>query len=77
MALATAFVLMRLLYVFLPALHRSAQLARVYLNRAKQLFDSLKAKLQEGAMNAKAWASKSLATVSFGDASTSRVVPVS
>ncbi|KAK6130737.1 hypothetical protein DH2020_035525 [Rehmannia glutinosa] len=31
-----------------------------------------KSNLQEGAKNAKAWASKSLATVSFGDASSSR-----
>ncbi|XP_027093353.2 5'-adenylylsulfate reductase-like 4 isoform X1 [Coffea arabica] len=99
LALATAFVLMRLLYVFFPALHRSGQLAwrryisntrlrnlwehpLVCLNRAKQLLNSLKepckrSNLQEGAMNAKAWASKSLASVSFGDSSTSRVVPVS
>lgn len=55
---------------------------RVYLNRAIQVFSYLKepckrSNLQEGAMNAKAWASKSLASVSFGDASTSRVIPVS
>ncbi|KAJ6412803.1 hypothetical protein OIU84_005784 [Salix udensis] len=54
---------------------------RAYLNRAIQLFSSLnepckKSNLQEGAMNARAWASKSLATVSIGDASTSRGVPV-
>ena len=54
---------------------------RAYLNRAIQLFNSLnepckKSNLQEGAMNARAWASKSLATVSIGDASTSRGVPV-
>ncbi|KAL3514151.1 hypothetical protein ACH5RR_026868 [Cinchona calisaya] len=83
LTLATAFVVMRLLYFFFPALHRSAQLTwrrylinmrlrnlwehpLVYLNRAKQLFNSLKepckrSNLQEGAMNAKAWASKSLA----------------
>lgn len=52
---------------------------RAYLNRAIQLFNSLnepckKSNLQEGAM--RAWASKSLATVSIGDASTSRGVPV-
>ncbi|KAF5943266.1 hypothetical protein HYC85_020908 [Camellia sinensis] len=51
-----------------------------YLNRAIQLFNSVKepckrSNLQEGAMNAKAWASKSLASVSFGDANTSWVVP--
>ncbi|KAF9682518.1 hypothetical protein SADUNF_Sadunf05G0117200 [Salix dunnii] len=54
---------------------------RAYLNRAIQLFHSLnepckKSNLQEGAMNARAWASKSLATVSIGDASTSRGAPV-
>ncbi|KAK2984630.1 hypothetical protein RJ640_006613 [Escallonia rubra] len=53
-----------------------------YLDRAIQLFSSLKepckrSNLQGGAKNAKAWASKSLASVSFGEASTSRVVPVS
>ncbi|KAB5568703.1 hypothetical protein DKX38_002496 [Salix brachista] len=42
---------------------------RAYLNRAVQLFNSLKepckrSNLQEGALNARAWASKSLATVS-------------
>ncbi|XP_011004793.1 PREDICTED: 5'-adenylylsulfate reductase-like 4 [Populus euphratica] len=54
---------------------------RAYLNRAIQLFNSLnepckKSNLQEGALNARAWASKSLATVSIGDASTSRGPPV-
>ncbi|PIN21776.1 Thioredoxin [Handroanthus impetiginosus] len=54
----------------------------VYLNRVIQLFNSLKepckkSNLQEGAKNAKAWASKSLATVSFGDASSSRDSSVS
>ncbi|KAL1546998.1 5'-adenylylsulfate reductase-like 4 [Salvia divinorum] len=48
----------------------------VHINRLLQLFKSLnepgkKSNLQEGAKNAKAWASKSLATVSFGDASSS------
>ncbi|KAK6938148.1 Thioredoxin domain [Dillenia turbinata] len=48
-----------------------------YVNQVVQLFSSLKkpckrSNLQEGAMNAKAWASKSLASVSIGDASTSR-----
>ena len=52
-----------------------------YLKRAVQLSKSLKepckrSNLQEGAMNAKAWASKSLATVSIGDANTSRCVAV-
>ncbi|KAF3453927.1 hypothetical protein FNV43_RR04368 [Rhamnella rubrinervis] len=53
-----------------------------YRKRAVQLFNSLKesrkrSNLQEGAMNARAWASQLLATVSNGDASTGRVVPVS
>lgn len=48
-----------------------------YMNRAIQLFTSLtepcKRSNLHGAMNAKAaWASKSLASVSFGEASTSR-----
>ncbi|CAK9137438.1 unnamed protein product, partial [Ilex paraguariensis] len=64
-------------YVSLRSLWEHPQ---AYLNRAIQLFNSLKepckrSNLQEGAKNAKAWASKSLASVSFGDASTSPVVP--
>ncbi|RAL45652.1 hypothetical protein DM860_009516 [Cuscuta australis] len=52
----------------------------LYMRRGLQVFDSLKeqckrSNLQEGAMNARAWASKSLASVSFGEASTSRVAP--
>lgn len=47
-----------------------------YLKRAVQLFNSLKEPCKrsnlQGAMNARAWASKSLATVSIGDANTSR-----
>lgn len=99
LALATAFVLLRLLYFIFPTVFVFSQLAwrryisnirlksllehpLAYMNRVIQLFSSLKeprkrSNLQEGAMNAKAWASKSLASVSFGDASTSRVVPVS
>uniref|UniRef100_A0A5B7A0Z2 Thioredoxin domain-containing protein n=1 Tax=Davidia involucrata TaxID=16924 RepID=A0A5B7A0Z2_DAVIN len=95
LALATAFVLLRLLYLIFPALRVCAQFGwrryignirlrslwehpLAYLNRAIQLFNSLKepckrSNLQEGAMNAKAWASKSLASVSFGDASTSKL----
>ncbi|CAH9079449.1 unnamed protein product [Cuscuta epithymum] len=53
----------------------------LYLHRVFQVFSSLKepckrSNLQEGAMNAKVWASKSLASVSFGEASSSRVGPV-
>lgn len=99
LALATAFVLMRLLYKLFPALRKIAHLSwersnlhvrirslwelpLLYMNRAIQLCNSLqepckRSNLQEGAMNAKAWASKSLASVSFGESSTSRVVPVS
>ncbi|KAJ8541375.1 hypothetical protein K7X08_002191 [Anisodus acutangulus] len=99
LALATLFVLMKVLYKIFPALRKIAQvgwegcvlhirlrslweLPLLYLNRAVQLCNSLKdpckrSNLQEGAMNAKAWASKSLASVSFGESSTSRAVPVS
>ncbi|KAM3342509.1 5'-adenylylsulfate reductase-like 4 [Capsicum galapagoense] len=99
LALATAFVLMKVLYMIFPALRKIAQfgwgscilhirirnlweLPLLYLNRAVQLCNSLKepckrSNLQEGAMNAKAWASKSLASVSFGESSASRVEPVS
>ncbi|XWS23899.1 hypothetical protein CRYUN_Cryun28dG0055100 [Craigia yunnanensis] len=52
-----------------------------HLKRAIQLFNSLKEPCKrsnlQGAMNARAWASKSLATVSIGDAKTSRAVPIS
>ncbi|KAK4352396.1 hypothetical protein RND71_027914 [Anisodus tanguticus] len=97
LALATLFVLMKVLYKIFPALRKIAQigwegcvlhirlrslweLPLLYLNRAVQLCNSLKdpckrSNLQEGAMNAKAWASKSLASVSFGESSTSRAVP--
>ncbi|KAK4365150.1 hypothetical protein RND71_016508 [Anisodus tanguticus] len=99
LALATLFVLMKVLYKIFPALRKIAQigwegcilhirirslweLPLLYLNRAVQLCNSLKepckrSNLQEGAMNAKAWASKSLASVSFGESSTSRTAPVS
>ncbi|XP_028086769.1 5'-adenylylsulfate reductase-like 4 [Camellia sinensis] len=99
LALATAFVLLRLLYFLLPTLSACTRLVwrlyipnmklkslwehpPAYLNRAIQLFNSLKepckrSNLQEEATNAKAWASKSLASVSFGNANTSWVVPVS
>ncbi|OWM79954.1 5'-adenylylsulfate reductase-like 4 [Punica granatum] len=50
-----------------------------YLKQAVQLWSCLRepskrSNLQEGAMNARVWASKSLATVSIGEASTSRCV---
>ena len=94
LALATTFVVLRLLYIFFPTLlvfiqcawSRVIQNVRlgsllehplVYLKRILQSFNCLKepckrSNLQEGAMNAKAWASKSLATVSIGEGSTSR-----
>ncbi|XP_057490300.1 5'-adenylylsulfate reductase-like 4 [Actinidia eriantha] len=96
LALATAFVLLRLLYFIFSTLSVCSQWAYIqntrlrslwehplsYLNRAAQLFNSSKepcrrSNLQDGALSAKAWASKSLASVSFGDASTSRGGPVS
>nr|DAD41106.1 TPA_asm: hypothetical protein HUJ06_015429 [Nelumbo nucifera] len=94
LALATTFVLLRLLHFFLPTLlacvrcawRRHIQNASLvslwkypltYLNQAIQVFNVLKvpckrSNLQEGAMSARAWASKSLASVSIGDASSSR-----
>ncbi|KAJ8772093.1 hypothetical protein K2173_027270 [Erythroxylum novogranatense] len=99
LALATAFVLLRLLYLFFPAMCGLAQYvwrrriqiirswslldhAKAYLNRVIQLCLSFKEPyrkrhLQEGSINPRAWASKSLATVSIGDASSSRGAPVS
>ncbi|KAJ7958999.1 5-adenylylsulfate reductase-like protein [Quillaja saponaria] len=95
LALATIFVLMRLLYFLFPTLLLCVQSARrrliqnvrlgsllehplVYLKRTMQLCSSStkqpckRSNLQEGAINARAWASKSLATVSIGDSSASR-----
>ncbi|PSS19564.1 5'-adenylylsulfate reductase-like [Actinidia chinensis var. chinensis] len=100
LALATAFVILRLFYFIFPTLFAFAQIAwrryilkmswrtvfehpLAYMNRAIQLFNSSlkepckRRNLHEGALNAKAWASKSLASVSFGDANTSRTEPVS
>lgn len=89
LALATTFVLLRLVYLLYPTLLVLAQFTKrrlinlrfgslfehplAYLNRS-QLFSKLndprkRSNLQGGAMNARAWASKSLATVSIGDAS--------
>ena len=94
LALATTFVVLRLLYLFFPTLliciryawSRVIQSIRIwcllehpliYLKRLTQSFNCLKVpckrrNLQEGAMNARAWASKSLATVSIGEESSSR-----
>ncbi|KAF5740238.1 5'-adenylylsulfate reductase-like 4-like [Tripterygium wilfordii] len=98
LVLATAFVVLRLLYLVSPRLllfaqfvwRRSIQFERLesllehslaYLNRAKQLLNYAKEpcklrNFQGGAMNARVWASKSLATVSIGDASAGRSGPV-
>lgn len=93
LALASVFVLLRLLYVLVPKLNACIKRAwrrymqyaslvslwdhfQAYLQEAKQGLNRLnpckQSNLQEGAMNAKAWASKSLATVSIGEASASR-----
>ncbi|XVE60493.1 hypothetical protein DITRI_Ditri05aG0133500 [Diplodiscus trichospermus] len=89
LALATTFVLCRLLYLLYPTLLVLAQFSwrrlirnvklgdvlehpTTYLKQIIQLFNLL-----QGAMNARAWASKSLATVSIGDAHTSRAMPMS
>ena len=93
LALATTFVILRLLYLFFPNLLICIQYAwrrviqnirigsllehpLIYLKRLTQSFNCLKepykrSNLQEGAMNARAWASKSLATVSIGEESSS------
>ncbi|XP_074556363.1 5'-adenylylsulfate reductase-like 3 [Curcuma longa] len=93
LALASCFLLMRLLHRFLPSLNacfqrawrrqmRYASLRNIWnsfkacLEQAKQGFSRLyplkQSNLQEGAMNAKAWASKSLASVSLGESSSGR-----
>lgn len=96
LALATIFVILRILYLAFPTLRNYAQLAWrryiinasssslwerpiLHLKSVMHLLNSLiepckKGNLQEGAKNAKAWASQSLATVSFGDSSSSRDV---
>ncbi|KAJ8747444.1 hypothetical protein K2173_023844 [Erythroxylum novogranatense] len=99
LALATAFVILRSLYLFLPALHVLARVLwrrRIRIIRLGSLLDHAgalsnqvvqlcisfkepcgKRNLQEGAINARAWASKSLVTVSIGDSNSSRGPPVS
>lgn len=95
LALATIFVLLRLLYLLYPTfllfsrhawkyIQNASLLSSLdhilsYLKQAAQLRGCLREpskrmNLQEGAMNARVWASKSLATVSIGEASTSRCV---
>ncbi|KAG1366524.1 5'-adenylylsulfate reductase-like 3 [Cocos nucifera] len=93
LALASSFVILRLLYILLPKLNacvkgacrrhmRYASLMglqdclQAYLEQAKQGFNRLnpckRGNLQVGAMNARAWASKSLASVSIGEPSSAR-----
>jgi hypothetical protein len=90
LALATAFVISRLLYFLYPKIdsfarwtwRRHALFANLvgvhgyfltYLEQARQkfhkLYPSKRGNLQEGALNATAWASKSLASVSIGESS--------
>ncbi|KAE8704427.1 Melanoma-associated antigen G1 [Hibiscus syriacus] len=97
LAIATTFVLLRLLYLLYPTMLVIAQLIwtllirnvklgallehpLAYLKRAIQLFNSLKEPCKrsnlQGAVNARAWVSKSFAAVSIGDANTSRAVPI-
>lgn len=97
LALATLFVVLRLVYLSYPFIMTCARVSwrqrianirfkslwehpLAYMNRAIQLFSSLtepcKRSNLHGAMNAKAkaaWASKSLASVSFGEASSSQI----
>ncbi|XP_075479570.1 5'-adenylylsulfate reductase-like 4 [Primulina tabacum] len=97
LALATIFVILRLLYFASQMLKGCHLTWKIYIahNKLKKLwvnpmayFDGVKhlcnhlkkpcknSNLQEGAKNAKVWASKSLATVSFGDSNSSRDVPL-
>ncbi|BAF10073.1 5'-adenylylsulfate reductase-like 3 precursor [Oryza sativa Japonica Group] len=91
LALATAFVILRLLYLLFPKIGSFAKRAWrrhtlfpnlvgvheyffTYLEQARhkffRLYPSKRGNLQEGARNATAWASKSLASVSIGEPST-------
>ncbi|RZR70607.1 hypothetical protein BHM03_00000853 [Ensete ventricosum] len=93
LALASCFLLMRLLNFLLPSLNACLQRAwrrqiryaslinfwnhlRAYTEEAKQgvgrLYPCKRSNLQEGAMNARAWASQSLASVSLGEPSSGR-----
>ncbi|KAK1307920.1 5'-adenylylsulfate reductase-like 3 [Acorus calamus] len=95
LALAIAFLLMRILYILLPKLLACAKKAwsrhihnatlmslldnpHAYIDGGMRAFSRLyptnRSNLQGGAMNAKAWASKSLASVSIGEPSTSRTL---
>ncbi|KAL4309618.1 hypothetical protein GQ457_01G027590 [Hibiscus cannabinus] len=90
LALATTFLLLRLLYLVYPTLLVFAHFTWRRLNRKvkvgtmlehpvaylKRKFEPCKRNNLHGAMNARAWASKSLATVAIGDASSSRSLPM-
>ncbi|KAE8658973.1 5'-adenylylsulfate reductase-like 4 [Hibiscus syriacus] len=96
LALATTFVVLRLLYMLYPSLLVFAHFTWRRLNRKvklgtmlEHLVAYLKRKFQfislkepckrsnlQGAMNARAWASKSLATVAIGDANSSWSMPM-
>lgn len=94
LALASSFVLMRLLCFFLPKLSAHAKRAwgwhiqlpslmglcnysQAFFQQSRQGLSRLnpgkRTNLQEGAMTAKAWASKSLASVSIGEPSSGRI----
>ncbi|KAK4745188.1 hypothetical protein SAY87_011500 [Trapa incisa] len=93
LALATIFVILRLLYFLYPTICQLSYRIWEYIRNVRLLssLDNLlsylkqavplrsclrepskRRNLQEGAMNARVWASKSLARVEIGDASTSR-----
>lgn len=64
-------------HILNPGLMRLWEHPLAHLHRAMQVFNALKERckrsnLQEGALNARAWASKSLVSVSISDASSSR-----
>lgn len=94
LALAAAFLILRLLYLLFPKIISFAKRAWkrhtlyanlmnvheyffTYLEQGRQTFNrvypSKQGNLHEGARNATAWASKSLASVSIGEPSTSRM----
>lgn len=92
LALATAFLLFRLLYVFLPKVFGCVKfvwrnhirytslitVSHICLEQTKHAFCQLnpygkRRNLQEGALNARSWANKSLASVSIGEPSSARM----
>lgn len=77
LALACSFLMLRLLYSFLPKLIGCVMslwnYSQVFLHQTKRGFSRInpcsRRNLKEGAINAKAWASKSLASVSIAEPS--------